>query len=295
MHVVDRSAGSRRAASRSASPWGRAGGSGGRSCARSSVPFSPARPSRLKNEPGILPAAYMRSSTSTVSGRKSTSRRLPAVAVHEHHRVALADDDGAGGLLGHLAGLEGDLRCRRSRRRPWSRRQYSYVVPSVRVRPSDRRAQLASFVSYPNPIIVAASSRAAARHRASSADPAPVAPAGERVGVVATPARSARDVARTRRRPPRRGGRPRSARGRARARSQRAHSAGRRCGPGRRTARRGTPRTRPGAAAASAAWASGDARADAWRAARSGGRRRAAALRAGARRRRAQRGQVKSA
>ena len=46
-----------------------------------SVPFSPARPSRLKNEPGILPAAYMRSSTSTVSGRKSTSRRLPAVAV----------------------------------------------------------------------------------------------------------------------------------------------------------------------------------------------------------------------
>ena len=27
----------------------------------------------------------------------------------EDHRVALADDDGAGGLLGHLAGLEGDL------------------------------------------------------------------------------------------------------------------------------------------------------------------------------------------
>ena len=45
------------------------------------VPFSPARPSRLKNEPGILPAAYIRSSTSTVSGRKSTSRRLPTVAV----------------------------------------------------------------------------------------------------------------------------------------------------------------------------------------------------------------------
>src|SRR3954469_1200794 len=46
-----------------------------------SVPFSPARPSRLKKLPGILPAAYIRSSTSTVSGRKSTSRRLPAVAV----------------------------------------------------------------------------------------------------------------------------------------------------------------------------------------------------------------------
>jgi hypothetical protein len=28
----------------------------------------------------------------------------------QHHRVALADDDGAGGLLGHLPGLEGDLR-----------------------------------------------------------------------------------------------------------------------------------------------------------------------------------------
>src|SRR5438270_8836066 len=46
------------------------------------VPFSPARPSRLKNEPGIFPAAYIRSSTSTVRGRKSTSRRFPAVAVH---------------------------------------------------------------------------------------------------------------------------------------------------------------------------------------------------------------------
>src|ERR1700679_3508257 len=46
-----------------------------------SVPFSPERPSRLKNEPGILPAAYMRSSTSTVRGRKSVSRMFPAVAV----------------------------------------------------------------------------------------------------------------------------------------------------------------------------------------------------------------------
>src|SRR6202023_172734 len=46
-----------------------------------SVAFSPGRPSRLKNEPGIFPVAYIRSSTSTVSGRKSTSRRLPATAV----------------------------------------------------------------------------------------------------------------------------------------------------------------------------------------------------------------------
>ena len=46
-----------------------------------SVAFSPGRPSRLKKEPGILPVAYMRSSTSTVKGRKSTSRRAPATAV----------------------------------------------------------------------------------------------------------------------------------------------------------------------------------------------------------------------
>jgi hypothetical protein len=46
-----------------------------------SVAFSPERPSRLKNEPGILPAAYIRSSTSTVKGRKSTSRSEPTVAV----------------------------------------------------------------------------------------------------------------------------------------------------------------------------------------------------------------------
>src|SRR3954464_8763581 len=62
-------------------PFGKSGRMG-RSIMRAvRVPFSPARPSRLKKEPGILPAAYMRSSTSTVSGRKSTSRRLPMVAV----------------------------------------------------------------------------------------------------------------------------------------------------------------------------------------------------------------------
>src|SRR5258708_7520233 len=47
-----------------------------------SVAFSLDLPSRRKNEPGILPAAYIRSSMSTVRGRKSTSRRLPTVAVH---------------------------------------------------------------------------------------------------------------------------------------------------------------------------------------------------------------------
>ncbi len=41
------------------------------------------RPSRRKNEPGILPTAYCRSSTSTVRGKKSNWSRgdLPAVVV----------------------------------------------------------------------------------------------------------------------------------------------------------------------------------------------------------------------
>ena len=41
------------------------------------------RPSRRKNEPGILPAAYIRSSTSTVRGKKSKPSRgdFPAVVV----------------------------------------------------------------------------------------------------------------------------------------------------------------------------------------------------------------------
>ncbi len=39
------------------------------------VARSVARPSRLKKPPGILPAAYIRSSTSTVSGKKSAPSR----------------------------------------------------------------------------------------------------------------------------------------------------------------------------------------------------------------------------
>ena len=39
------------------------------------VALSVGRPSRRKNEPGIFPAAYMRSSTSMVSGKKSTPSR----------------------------------------------------------------------------------------------------------------------------------------------------------------------------------------------------------------------------
>ena len=48
----------------------------GRSIMRAvSVARSLARPSRLKKPPGIFPAAYMRSSTSIVSGKKSASGR----------------------------------------------------------------------------------------------------------------------------------------------------------------------------------------------------------------------------
>src|SRR5919201_5767962 len=39
------------------------------------------RPSRLKNPPGILPAAYMRSSTSTVSGKKSAPSRASCLPI----------------------------------------------------------------------------------------------------------------------------------------------------------------------------------------------------------------------
>src|SRR5581483_9922704 len=51
----------------------------GRSIMRAvSVARSVARPSRLKKPPGIFPAAYIRSSTSTVSGKKSASGRVSA-------------------------------------------------------------------------------------------------------------------------------------------------------------------------------------------------------------------------
>ncbi len=80
----------------------------GRSIMRAvSVAFSVGRPSRLMKPPGSLPAAYMRSSKSTVSGKKSRSLGvLGGGGGHEHHGVALADDDGPTGLLGQFAGLK---------------------------------------------------------------------------------------------------------------------------------------------------------------------------------------------
>src|SRR5205823_1205079 len=44
------------------------------------IAVSDGRPSRRKKDPGILPAAYMRSSTSTVSGKKSMPSRTPGAA-----------------------------------------------------------------------------------------------------------------------------------------------------------------------------------------------------------------------
>ena len=72
---------------------------------------SDGRPSRRKNEPGIRPRAYMRSSTSTVRGKKSNWSLgcLPAV-VADRSIVSLVEvgGDGAGGLAGQPAGLERD-------------------------------------------------------------------------------------------------------------------------------------------------------------------------------------------
>ena len=57
-------------------------GRSGRSVSRQvRIAASGALPSRRKNEPGILPAAYMRSSRSTVSGKKSAPSRTERDAV----------------------------------------------------------------------------------------------------------------------------------------------------------------------------------------------------------------------
>ena len=75
------------------------------------IAFSPARPSRLKNPPGILPAAYIFSSTSTVSGKKSAPSR-PSVrptAVASTTVLSLLHQHRAVRLLGDGAGLEADL------------------------------------------------------------------------------------------------------------------------------------------------------------------------------------------
>ena len=60
-------------------PLGKSGRSG-RSVRRAVRMASPlGRPSRRKNEPGILPVAYRRSSKSTLSGKKSMPSRTPPI------------------------------------------------------------------------------------------------------------------------------------------------------------------------------------------------------------------------
>ena len=96
-------------------------GRSGRSIRRQvRIASSDGRPSRRKNEPGMRPAAYIRSSTSTVSGKKSNCSLgwRPAVVADSSMVSPMGDDDGAGGLAGEAAGLEGDAcgcrscRCR---------------------------------------------------------------------------------------------------------------------------------------------------------------------------------------
>ena len=67
------------------------------------------RPSRLKKPPGILPAAYVFSTYSQVSGKKSSpGRSSPRHGGDEDDALAVGDEDGAVRLLGEAAGLEGE-------------------------------------------------------------------------------------------------------------------------------------------------------------------------------------------
>ena len=62
-------------------PFGNEGRSGRSMSRQVKIAWSLARPSRRKNEPGILPAAYVRSSMSTVRGKKSAPSRAERAAV----------------------------------------------------------------------------------------------------------------------------------------------------------------------------------------------------------------------
>ena len=94
-------------------PFGQSGRIG-RSIMRAvSVARSVARPSRLKKPPGIFPAAYIRSSTSTVSGKKSASGRASVrpTAVARIIVSPLRTTTAPSACFGELARLEAQL-CR---------------------------------------------------------------------------------------------------------------------------------------------------------------------------------------
>ena len=201
-----------------------------------SVPFSPERPSRLKNEPGILPAAYMRSSTSTVSGRKSTSRRLPTVAVLRTMVSPWRTTTAPEACLAILPGLEGDLRAGDldgDRGHGVIAHMCTSLLIAARASDSAGQRLICLRVSEPSSLAGSRAVRQQPQRRSASVD-----------ARRAAPSRTSRARARRRRRS---AGRPRSARRRGRAPRRAPTGAGRRCGPGRRTARRRRPRTRPAA------------------------------------------------
>ena len=101
-------------------PFGQSGRIG-RSIMRAvSVARSVARPSRLKKPPGIFPAAYIRSSTSTVSGKKSASARAPAARRPSRGSSCrpLRTTTAPSACLASLPVSNVDLRAHR-RRTPW--------------------------------------------------------------------------------------------------------------------------------------------------------------------------------
>ena len=84
-------------------------GRSGRSISRQvRMAWSELLPSRRKNEPGILPAAYVRSSMSTVSGKKSVPSRTRSSCGGRGQQDGVADagHDGPVGKLGEFPRLE---------------------------------------------------------------------------------------------------------------------------------------------------------------------------------------------
>ena len=74
-----------------------------------SVAFSPDLPSRRKNEPGILPAAYIALLDVDGEGKEVHVAQAADGCGAEDHRVAGLDDDRATRLLREFARLEGNL------------------------------------------------------------------------------------------------------------------------------------------------------------------------------------------
>ena len=163
-----------------------------------SVAFSPERPSRLKKDPGILPAG--------VHPLLDVDRQREEIDVAEatggrggeDHRVALADDYGTGGLLGHAAGLERDLTAGDLHGDPGYGVTAHVVAAFLSARRSAARFALILYASEPRqlseppgPRPTGAEPPARRRSRASSGGPGCRRPSTTSVGVAAIPARIA--------------------------------------------------------------------------------------------------------